>query len=1577
MANKANLKTWLRISVFLLGVSTGPALAGVLYPDPPGGWAYTYTGDAAVDGPTNNFDSLDGSWDNNNNSDQWDGSQIGSGRPGGASALSEAGTNFLRLQDTGNPADYGMEDPNSNRKIFFGHSITNDIGTAGNTILDYGVTISFRARLSTMGPLDDVFPAGVGEPYPWPTGGDGYVLHDGGKDNFGVRQLMGDKIISFALALEADSDYGELTTDGLVMNDLADMNSTQPSDAVDQQDNDGGTLNFLPIADLTVWHEFWITIEADNTMAGTHLVKVYMDGSTRADEFIVTAGNGNDYDDSYISLGVGATPQSGAIDIDFFSYKRGCYRPMQAEIFVDDDAPGDPGPGDPGISDPLEDGSPEHPFDAIQEAIDVAQTEETVIVLDGIYMGTGNRNINFWGRPITVRSLNGPNNCTIDCEQLGIGFEFLSGEDTNSVVDGFTITNGLYNGEGGGGGGICCSNGSNPIITNCIITANTSEGGDGGGIYCILSSPTILNCTISGNKALNGGAIFLDHSNATISNCTIRNNEALSGWGGGICSFYYGSPIISNCTISNNNSAYGGGGIYGDSNPTIADCTISDNSPDGVWNTGYIRIAGTVRIISNNLVGTGNYQIKSNATLVLEDCRVTGTSGYSVYIFGLGTIQVPAGKEAIFEDYAWVWLYDPNDPNAKGTIQCNGLLKAMDYASIRNAQVYVTRPYGKFFVKDMSCIIDNEIHADGDRCVDLDPPLFAGTIEDNRIFVTITEGQNNTPAGLFELRGQDMFCPEPPCEPGAFPLWTIPDFNQVTWTIERFELLDGAIVRLTNRLDFQWPWDEGGENEVLYVKQLVLGPGSILDTAFNRLYYETIEMHPTAQIINEPLLNYPLDNMEFDDYEEFVNRVVHNNFIDPDEPDITRIHVEHVVGLEPDPHGMMQMRNLKDIYGQMVNARAKGFFAKTTEDEILIRFKYLFETSEPGVELVVYLSDVPYLLDPYDPLREEHYLEVARLPAPPVTRPGSAGSRRFGVFEKTVSTEYLNFIEGTWIELELVGPQSGEFFSAAYSQGESTGSEDPSVLVDSWNPAVQCYGICLDINFDTSADEIDFLTVIGECGLTASGDRACLDGVFSDDGIVDLFDVVSWDWAMNSDDRLLNFCGVPLVSGGEGMVGAASVSFEASGGSAPPVSLPSGLSDLLIAGKRSTSGDPQQLKSKDRLYVFDSNGLCVGWSSPASDRCNIRLVQDLQGQLYQLNSETGVRRLGDTNEVIVPPGYLAGVNEPRYNKSATIYVGIQDGGSDSFARPVFDAAFDANDVNYVYVVPVVVNPDGNEPYTAAAKLQLLGAGNPPYQVVQLYDDPPLPGDNQYRNALREIELDSAGNLYVLNAHSLNESDILWRYDPNGSIERIDLGIPDSNNYLPAPVGMYMSDATDMLYLASARYNLPDVNSTVICGFSTQGTLSLQRSVTINNMQHVTSITEDLTTGSLWVVGFNMQNAPPYPDPADPPFYRPYLAEVPYDSNSVLPLSIYDPNSHDLALPTSVLWTRSVKCGGADLNESGDVSFADYAILAKYWLDPNCAPPGWCEGADIDISKTVDVADLAILAQNWLKTGCLN
>jgi parallel beta-helix repeat protein len=231
-------------------------------------------------------------------------------------------------------------------------------------------------------------------------------------------------------------------------------------------------------------------------------------------------------------------------------------------------------------------------YPTIQAAIDAAYDGDTVIVADGTYTGTGNRDIDFLGKAITVRSESGPENCVIDCENEGYGFYFHSGEGENSILDGFTITNGYWaiwcdyssplirdcnitNSESRapyGGRGITCYQ-SSPTISNCTITGNTADH-IGGGIYCAAGSPTIADCTISENTAERGGGIYCWDSSPTITNCAITDNYAYDDGGGIYCRD--SSPTITNCIIEDNTADFSGAGIYG-CDGTIANCVISDN----------------------------------------------------------------------------------------------------------------------------------------------------------------------------------------------------------------------------------------------------------------------------------------------------------------------------------------------------------------------------------------------------------------------------------------------------------------------------------------------------------------------------------------------------------------------------------------------------------------------------------------------------------------------------------------------------------------------------------------------------------------------------------------------------------------------------------------------------------------------------------------------------------------------------------------------------------------------------------------------------------------------------------------
>lgn len=334
----------LLFSAFALFQFPERVAAGQAFPDPPGGWTYIYNGDRlTVGGDGSGFTSLDDTWSHDNGSDAWDGSTIGGtfttggafgvdNSPGGANLFTEGGFAYLRMQDTGDPRDYGYPDPFSNRKIYFGHDVEADGG--GPDVMDTGVTLTFRARIPT--PSNTTFPldslhrdgqqaAGV---QPYPAEGDGYVTSDGGKGNFVVRQSAGGAI-AFSLTQTNDTTGGNPTVNranfaGLTMNEF---NGNQISGNV----NFGqGTGTNVITFDPTQWHEFWIVLRKDPANVGTHQGFIYLDGSLTPQVFRITAGTGNDYTQSYIAFGGTATPQTWALDVDFFGYKLGAEFPPGA-----------------------------------------------------------------------------------------------------------------------------------------------------------------------------------------------------------------------------------------------------------------------------------------------------------------------------------------------------------------------------------------------------------------------------------------------------------------------------------------------------------------------------------------------------------------------------------------------------------------------------------------------------------------------------------------------------------------------------------------------------------------------------------------------------------------------------------------------------------------------------------------------------------------------------------------------------------------------------------------------------------------------------------------------------------------------------------------------------------------------------------------------------------------------------------------------------------------------------------------------------------------------------------------------
>ena len=160
-----------------------------------------------------------------------------------------------------------------------------------------------------------------------------------------------------------------------------------------------------------------------------------------------------------------------------------CAGALGAKIQVNDDAPGDPGPHDPNVSDLKEDGTTEHPFDSIQEAIDAAN--DTILRGVIIFKGTEDPNCLLQGFKIQNHDCGG-----------------ILGNKTRATISHCIIS----------GNGPCGATVLKDVygrVTNCLIVDNTTFYGCG--VLPVVSGcPELINCTIANNLSnleINGDGV--------------------------------------------------------------------------------------------------------------------------------------------------------------------------------------------------------------------------------------------------------------------------------------------------------------------------------------------------------------------------------------------------------------------------------------------------------------------------------------------------------------------------------------------------------------------------------------------------------------------------------------------------------------------------------------------------------------------------------------------------------------------------------------------------------------------------------------------------------------------------------------------------------------------------------------------------------------------------------------------------------------------------------------------------------------------------------------------------------------
>ncbi|GJM33534.1 MAG: hypothetical protein DHS20C18_25350 [Saprospiraceae bacterium] len=261
----------------------------------------------------------------------------------------------------------------------------------------------------------------------------------------------------------------------------------------------------------------------------------------------------------------------------------------------------------------------------LQSALTRAQAGDQIWVAYGTYVPTANQDrkvsfvINdgievyggFEGNEIRLEDrntelyetiLSGEIGSTSTIDDNSYTIIYTEGVSESTIVDGFTIRDGMANGFGDSGNVTSCgaawfNNGSNgkvssPTIRNCNFENNYAR--EGGALYNYANAgacyPYILACNFVANKCdFDGGAIFNDGNygicSPIIKGCYFIENE--STYGSGILNRGNrgeAKPIIENCIFAGNVSIVRGAAIYNNTEdrgicePIIKTCRFEENA---------------------------------------------------------------------------------------------------------------------------------------------------------------------------------------------------------------------------------------------------------------------------------------------------------------------------------------------------------------------------------------------------------------------------------------------------------------------------------------------------------------------------------------------------------------------------------------------------------------------------------------------------------------------------------------------------------------------------------------------------------------------------------------------------------------------------------------------------------------------------------------------------------------------------------------------------------------------------------------------------------------------------------------
>jgi hypothetical protein len=277
------------------------------------------------------------------------------------------------------------------------------------------------------------------------------------------------------------------------------------------------------------------------------------------------------------------------------------------------------------------------PCSTIEKAADVAAGGDTILISQGVF----EENLTI-AKPLTLRGA-GTGITIIDGNGVGrvLDINVPAGPGDMVTIEDLTIRNGM---SGNGGGGIRVSGGSLTLRRVMVRGNQATDEALGGGLLCLGGTATILDSTLTANKAYGGaGAAVGAGCLLNMDGSTLYLNEASSA--AGVLVLAQGTANLTNTTVSTNiaNSVLlpaqpraGGIEIREDGQASLNHCTLAHNFAvdeinDGwqVWAKGTLAVSNTIlygtegpdcKVSSGAAFSSGGYNLSGDAS-----CGLSGT----------------------------------------------------------------------------------------------------------------------------------------------------------------------------------------------------------------------------------------------------------------------------------------------------------------------------------------------------------------------------------------------------------------------------------------------------------------------------------------------------------------------------------------------------------------------------------------------------------------------------------------------------------------------------------------------------------------------------------------------------------------------------------------------------------------------------------------------------------------------------------------------------------------------------------------------------------------------------------------